>query len=307
MSTSAQNGATIGGTDADGNPEGPGEPGRHLRAELGEAEAGQAPVQHPPWIVHLSVPQHVYYRRRHVAVPPPPRGTKIRINEFAPGHLDARGLQSPVHRTASVDYGIVLQGEITLILDDSEVTLSAGDIVVQRGTDHAWANRGAGEMSVWLSKAGYEIGDIGPAGGLIFYENPNYPTDGWRYLEAAPFDQRSGAKWGCFRKTTSGARGTAVGTGKQNTQEMLTACSDPDTAAHLCVNLSLNGVSGWFLPSRDELALLYRNLHAKGMGGFLDHGFAAGVDEQREAARILDPGGQKPPADQPKRRPAGPA
>jgi len=80
---------------------------------------------------------------RTLAVPPPPRGTKIRINEFLPGHLDDRGLQSPVHRTASVDYGIVLQGEITLVLDDSEVTLHAGDIVVQRGTDHAWANRGA--------------------------------------------------------------------------------------------------------------------------------------------------------------------
>lgn len=78
---------------------------------------------------------------RDLTVPPPPRGTKIRINEFRPGHLDERGLQSPVHRTASVDYGIVLQGEITLILDASEVTLRAGDIVVQRGTDHAWANR----------------------------------------------------------------------------------------------------------------------------------------------------------------------
>lgn len=80
--------------------------------------------------------------QRTLAVPPPPRGTKIRINEFLPGHLDERGLQSPVHRTASVDYGIVLSGEITLVLDDSEVTLRAGDVVVQRGTDHAWANRG---------------------------------------------------------------------------------------------------------------------------------------------------------------------
>lgn len=78
-----------------------------------------------------------------LTVPPPPLGTRIRINEFAPGHLDDRGLQSPVHRTASVDYGIVLEGEITLVLDDSEVTLRAGDIVVQRGTDHAWANRGS--------------------------------------------------------------------------------------------------------------------------------------------------------------------
>jgi mannose-6-phosphate isomerase-like protein (cupin superfamily) len=85
---------------------------------------------------------------RELAVPPPARGTKIRINDFAPGHLDERGLQSPVHRTASVDYGIVLEGEITLVLEDSEVTLRAGDVVVQRGTDHAWANRGTAPARV---------------------------------------------------------------------------------------------------------------------------------------------------------------
>ncbi len=93
--------------------------------------------------VVVTAVEEVEPTERDLTVPPPPRGTKIRINEFAPGHLDPRGLQSPVHRTASVDYGIVLEGEITLILDDSEVTLGAGDIVVQRGTDHAWANRGS--------------------------------------------------------------------------------------------------------------------------------------------------------------------
>lgn len=77
-----------------------------------------------------------------ISVPPPANGTRIRINEFLPGHLDDRGLQSPVHRTESIDYGIVLEGELTLVLDDSEIVARAGDIVIQRGTDHAWANRG---------------------------------------------------------------------------------------------------------------------------------------------------------------------
>ncbi len=137
---------------------------------------------------------------------------------------------------------------------------------------YLWANRGAGEMSVWLSKAEYTIGDTGPAGGLIFYENPNYSTDGWRYLEAAPYDQSGGAKWGLFRKAIPGARGTAVGTGKQNTLDMLAASPEPGTAADLCANLSVNGIRGWFLPSRDELALMYRNLKAKGAGDFSDAG-----------------------------------
>jgi len=139
---------------------------------------------------------------------------------------------------------------------------------------YLWANRGAGEMSVWLPEREYAIGDVGPAGGLIFYENPKYASDGWRYLEAAPFDQSAGAKWSCFRKLLPGARGTAVGTGKQNTADMLAACTDPGTAAYLCANLSVNGVRGWFLPSRDELLLMYRNLKATGLGTFADGGVA---------------------------------
>jgi len=133
-----------------------------------------------------------------------------------------------------------------------------------------WANRGAGEMTVWLSTRGYMPGDVGPAGGVIFYENPDYARDGWRYLEAAPVDQSAGAKWGCFRTPIAGARGTAIGTGRQNTQDMLTACAEPGSAAELCANYRLNGVGGWFLPSRDELAQMYRALRAPGLAAFGD-------------------------------------
>lgn len=48
-----------------------------------------------------------------------------------------------MHRTESIDYGIVIEGEMTLVLDDTEVTLKPGDVVVQRGTNHAWSNRGS--------------------------------------------------------------------------------------------------------------------------------------------------------------------
>jgi mannose-6-phosphate isomerase-like protein (cupin superfamily) len=46
-----------------------------------------------------------------------------------------------MHRTESVDYGIVIEGEMTLVLDDGEVQLKPGSVVIQRGTNHAWANR----------------------------------------------------------------------------------------------------------------------------------------------------------------------
>lgn len=72
---------------------------------------------------------------------PPEGGTTIRIIDFAP--TGEGGERSPMHRTRSIDYGIVLEGEIILILSDSEVVLRQGDVVIQRATDHAWQNRSA--------------------------------------------------------------------------------------------------------------------------------------------------------------------
>lgn len=137
---------------------------------------------------------------------------------------------------------------------------------------HLWANRGAGEMTTWLLTADYEVGDIGPSGGLVFYKNPEAARDGWRYLEAMPFDQSQGARWGCFRRDVAGAKGTAIGTGKRNTAEMLASCSEPASAARLCATLSFNGVSDWFLPSLDELNQMYATLKATGIGDFRDAG-----------------------------------
>lgn len=64
-------------------------------------------------------------------------GTVLRIGVLAPG------ARSPMHRTASLDYGICLEGECALELDGGDsVTIQAGDVVVQRGTNHVWHNRG---------------------------------------------------------------------------------------------------------------------------------------------------------------------
>ena len=65
-------------------------------------------------------------------------GTVLRIVDMPPGQ------RSPMHRTSSLDYGIVLQGEVPLELDEGRtVKLVVGDVVVQRGTIHAWDNRGS--------------------------------------------------------------------------------------------------------------------------------------------------------------------
>jgi quercetin dioxygenase-like cupin family protein len=77
-----------------------------------------------------------------LSVPPAPHGTKIRINEIPPG------VASPMHRTQTVDYGIVLSGEVVLVLEDGETVLRAGDVVVQQGTSHRWENRSAAAARV---------------------------------------------------------------------------------------------------------------------------------------------------------------
>src|SRR3954452_24252296 len=65
-----------------------------------------------------------------------PGGVVVRFTEMSPGAA------SPMHRTESVDVGIVLEGETWLLLDDgSETRMTAGDVAVQRGTNHAWQNR----------------------------------------------------------------------------------------------------------------------------------------------------------------------
>ena len=103
-----------------------------------------------------------------VKLQPPANGTVIRIIEFPPAGqelkpADAEAAKAAfaifggqdaltakhapnarhpfMHRTETVDYAIVLSGEITMLLDDSEVTLKAGDTLIQRGTHHAWTNR----------------------------------------------------------------------------------------------------------------------------------------------------------------------
>ena len=69
----------------------------------------------------------------------PPTGHLIRIIDIYPPRMG--GHRTVMHRTRTLDYAVVIEGEIVLVLDDSEVVLGPGEVVVQRGTDHAWENR----------------------------------------------------------------------------------------------------------------------------------------------------------------------
>lgn len=73
---------------------------------------------------------------RIIGTSPPANGTRFAVIDFPPGN------PAIMHRTETIDYVVVLSGEIDMDMDDSTVTLKAGDVMVQRGTNHAWANRG---------------------------------------------------------------------------------------------------------------------------------------------------------------------
>jgi len=94
-------------------------------------------------------------------------------------------------------------------------------------------------------------------GGLIFY----FDTSTGSGLVTTPNDLGQ-VVWGCFGTTISGADGTAIGTGLQNTLDILTGCFETGIAARLCADLSLSGYDDWFLPSKDELNMLWVNAEA---------------------------------------------
>ncbi len=137
------------------------------------------------------------------------------------------------------------------------------------------------DLTVRLNAADirYAIGDKGPAGGWVFYVT----ADGLHGLEAAPVDQAipfaPGAVWGCRGTDLSGTDGTALGTGAPNTADIIRDCPDLGIAARLADEyVSPDGYFDWYLPSKDELKLMYLNIGAGSappvnVGGFVSNSY----------------------------------
>jgi hypothetical protein len=149
------------------------------------------------------------------------------------------------------------------------------------------------------AKWSYKIGAIGPAGGFVFYDKGAY-SDGWRYLEAAPLSTESASKlWGGCN-TNVGGTGFSIGTGKDNTEKIVAKYrnAEPygnktDYAAKLCLDLVYGGSDDWFLPSKDELSLIYLNLYTRGIGGFSGGYWSSSEAKAYDAwVQYFDGGGQ---------------
>jgi hypothetical protein len=141
-----------------------------------------------------------------------------------------------------------LQGSSQFLWDNSDATLTVGA----------------------PSTVSYSVGETGPAGGTIFYDKGNN-SGGWRYLEAAPTDQTTGSGWGCQGTDVPGSSYTALGTGDQNTVDIIAAnCATSSDAALIAHNYTHGGYSDWYLPSKAELNQMYQEKAT--IGGFSTSG-----------------------------------
>jgi hypothetical protein len=119
----------------------------------------------------------------------------------------------------------------------------------------------------------FRIGDVGPAGGLIFYDKGNN-SDGWRYMEAAPRETERELVLGNPYPSGWVVTDPLIGSGLENTRAFLRVFAENrrsalNTAAWYCDQLSYNGFDDWFLPCQEELVMMYMNLHKQdGKGEF---------------------------------------
>jgi hypothetical protein len=161
---------------------------------------------------------------------------------------------------------------------------NAGDMAYYNGTN--WTKVLAGNnnqvltfcdgVPIWTNngQCPLQIGDS-YAGGIIFYLDGT----GQHGLVCAPSDQSTGAPWGCKGTFINGADNTSIGSGNQNTTDIITDCTTSGIAAKICFDLILNGHSDWFLPSKDELVLMYTNLKTAGLGGFANTWYWASTED----------------------------
>jgi hypothetical protein len=127
-----------------------------------------------------------------------------------------------------------------------------------------------------------KIGDS-YAGGIVFYLNGKGGG-----LVAAPEDQGKAVQWhnGSYIETAATAAGT--GDGKANTATIIAKQGAGDYAASLCAKLALGGFKDWYLPSEDELNLMYKNLKKQNLGGFMGDFYWTSTEKDLHFASALD-------------------
>jgi hypothetical protein len=149
---------------------------------------------------------------------------------------------------------------VTVTLNNPTVTASSSTVCSGQPTTLT-ASSGTSTTS------NFSVGSVGPSGGYVFYDQGSV-INGWRYLEASPIDNGSDLGIGCYCVSIPNTS-NLIGTGQTNTSNWIsTGCAGAGSWLGLTQTLSINGFTNWFIPSKDELNLMYVNLKQNNLGNF---------------------------------------
>jgi len=145
------------------------------------------------------------------------------------------------------------------------------------------------------------VGETGPGNGVVFYDKGFY-SEGWRYIEAAAADLGI-SEWGCSNTTISGAQNSGIGKGLFATAAIVNfhdnrnnyylnpaicnSANNGTVAAKKAIGF-VSGSDGWFLPSAEELELMYSNLHLSGLGNFSATAYWSATEVDNSNAFVVD-------------------
>lgn len=148
----------------------------------------------------------------------------------------------------------------------------------------------------------YNVGDIGPNGGFVFYDKGSF-SNGWRYIEAAPNDLAV-SEWGCLGSLIPNANNSQIGNGFYNTAiitnfhdnlvnfytnpAICNSLNDGTVASQKAQLFTINGKDAWFLPSENELQLMYQNLKVQNIGNFSNSVYLSSTQFDLNNAKTID-------------------
>jgi len=195
------------------------------------------------------------------------------------GVIVARWVRESAGRLSVVVAPLVLLGGLVLVPQVADPCETTTTTVAPTTTTVAPTTTTTTTIALTCAMGGScAVGDTGPGGGTIFYvdltralgsQNFEVACAGWQNnCDGATADPT--AYWGCYGTGITGADGLVIGTGEQNTADILAECLTVGIAADLADDYSHNTLDDWFLPSKDELNQMYTNLHnvSPPFGGF---------------------------------------